>query len=229
MTAPEQTARELLLLRLLRDKVNDETEDRRAEVEGWSVGSKQVINLPNPDRPNRPHKVGEVRLDKGATVAVVRDRKAWEAWARENSPHNVVIQPAGYTVNDVPSTDEADALSAALKAAESQAARFAPDYPGAMWRALRDAGWTLSRAEELPERTVVLPAWETLVLNTSKEAGEPVTPDGQIPAGIEVSSAPGKAYITATKNPVLAAQFVAEMRDETALESRLGLAIEGDS
>lgn len=227
MTEPEQTARELLLLRLFKDRVTAETEARRAEVEQWSVGSKQVINLPNPDHPNRPLKVGEVRLDKGATVAVVRDRALWETWARENSPHNVVVQPAGYTVNDSPSLDEADALSAALKATEAQAGRFAPDYPGAMWRALRDAGWTLTRAEEQPERTVVMPAYETLVLNFSKEAGEPVTPDGLIPAGIEVTSAPGKAYITATKDPTLAAQFVAEMRDETAIESRLGLAIEG--
>ena len=227
MTEPEQIARELLLLRLLKERVNDETEDRRAEVEKWSVGSKQVINLPNPESPNRPLKVGEVRLDKGATVAVVRDRGLWETWARENSPHNVIVQPAGYLVNDVPSTDEAAALTAAMKAAESQAGRFAPDYPAAMWRALRDAGWTLTPAVEQRERTVVLPAYETYTLQLSKEAGEPVTPEGLIPAGIEVTSAPGKAYITATKDPTLAAQFVAEMRDETAIESRLGLAIEG--
>lgn len=229
MTDPERTARELLLLRLLRDRVGDETEDRRAEVEQWSVGSKQVINLPNPDNPNRPHKVGEVRLDKGATVAVVRDRPAWEAWARENSPHNVVVQPAGYLVSDVPTPDQSEALTAALKAAEGQAGRFSPDYPGAMWRALRDAGWTLSLAEEHPERTVVLPGYETGTLTLSKESGSPVTPEGLIPDGIDVTNAPGKAYITATKNPALAAAFVAEMRDETAIESRLGLAIEGTS
>jgi len=157
----------------------------------------------------------------------VRDRALWEAWARDNSPHNVIVQPSGYLVNDVPTTEEAEALATALKAAESQAARFAPDYPGAMWRALRDAGWTLTRAVEQPERTVVLPAYETYTLQLSKEAGEPVTPEGLIPAGIEVSIAAGKAYITATKDSTLAAQFVAEMRDESAIESRLGLAIEG--
>lgn len=227
MTAPEQVSRELLLLRLLQEKVNEATGERRAEVERWSQGSKIVINVDNPENPNRPYKVGEVRLDKGATVAVVRDRAAWETWAKQNAPHQVVTQPAHVPGDDIPTAEQAEALVAALKAAQEQGKRFAPDYPGAMLRALRAAGWTLMKLEQVPERTVVQPGYENATLRLSKEAGEPVTPEGLIPAGIEVTTAPGRAYITATKDSYVAERFVAEMRAEAEIEERLGLALDG--
>lgn len=218
MTSPTQdpatTARELVALTILKDAVAAAIEDRRRLVEQWEHGTKLTVTMPNAEVPAKPHRVGEVRLDGGQTVAVVADRAAWQAWVQAESPHNIGHTVEGRTAwrldedsraaltdtyVDVLSSEDHDPWSS------SPAERFL--------RALEDRGYTITPVVVTPAETFVREAYEQQVLKFSQEAGQPVTPDGEIPLGVEVTSnTTGRPYVKVEKDQQVRASWLETAR-----------------
>lgn len=220
-------AMETAALTMLADAVKAELDKRRAEVAEWPQGAREIVHLPNPDDPNLPVKVAEVRCDGGQKVAVVRDRAAWLAWCEHNSAHNVATTAGGRSAwkLDGPSAEAlVEAHNAATHAVAKDDPWTTPDpvtTAAAMLQALEAAGYTLDPVTVIEPETVVLAGWEDATLKASQAAGSPVCPDGQIPDGIHVDTSPGKPYVKVEKPPALRAQWIAHARATGAVPAAL--------
>ena len=54
------------------------------------------------------------------------------------------------------------------------------------------------------------------MLKASQKAAQPVTPQGEVPDGVEVTSRPGTLQVRTTKDPQVADAFIASVRAELA-------------
>jgi hypothetical protein len=84
----------------------------------------------------------------------------------------------------------------------------------------------LTPVRRVPERTVVQPGYLQAVLDLSKEQKEPCAPGGLIPDGVTVSIAPGKPYVSPTKDRALIEGFLSTLAD-LPLPEAAALALEG--
>lgn len=220
---PAAIARETIALTILRGRIDNRITDLRSEVADWTPGVIQPVTLPNPDNPRRPFKVGTVRCDQGRVAAKIDDAEAFEAWAREHSPQNVVIEAAHLSGSNVPPPGLLDDLQAAFQAALSAESGPFPIQPcEALWRALRKR-WTVERAEWVEERIYVQPGYVEAVLQLSKDAEEPCAPGGVIPAGVVVDTAPAHAYVQPTKDSAIADGFIDTLRRDQLAALAAGL------
>lgn len=223
---PDMIARELLALTMLGTRVKQRCDSLRAEVRDWSVGTKLVAELPNPDDPRVPYKVGEVRCDGGAVVPRVADQGAFEAWAQDNALDHVVIEKAHCTTAEAPPAYLAGLLGAVFAAAERRCTGpFAEDAASVIWDLLRTSGWTLAPVGRVPDRVYVQPGYVQAVMDMSKAQKEPCAPGGLIPDGVVVDIADPKPYVTATKDSALVEAFVATVA--LPLPEASALALEG--
>lgn len=201
-------AEELALLVVLRERVKV-AEDERRELIATTWAGGDVVNLELPtDNPARPLKVGTIRADGGQGTARITDPAAWIEWNRQHYPHNVIHQDAGMTswTLDDPSSD---AIALAVRAHE-QANGFGVNRVAEFLAVLEGAGYTLTKRQPIPERTVVQPSWEEAVLKLTQQEGTPLTAHGEVPEGVEFI-APSKVVrpvVTIGKNDDTRTRFV---------------------
>lgn len=218
---PQLVAREALALTMLKDAVVDAIDTRRAEITAtWTPGSKQAIVLPNDVNPAKPVKVGEVRCDNGAVTARVADDDAWTAWVAQHHPAEVIEQAPSTTGWALDDESRAAIDAAAEDWHSAQEGRldgfggFGSDPARAFLDVLEQAGYTLTPVERVPGRRQVARSFEDAVLKRSKEAETPVTPDGEVPDGIEVGTAVHKSVIVPSKDDALRERYIATIRRE---------------
>lgn len=227
MTAPEetpavhhgQTATELALLTILQARVKAEIDARRDTVATtWAGGTSIPLEIPNPDNPSRPIKVGTVRADGGQGAARIADPVAWQAWCVENYPHNVTHQRAGQTSWQLDAKSR-HALELAGERYLELASGFGADMQAAtsaMLDALEAEGYTLTKRTDIPERITVQESWEKVVLEATQKAGVPVAPNGDIPEGVEFvppEKAPVRPVVTIGKDENTRDAFVQVHRE----------------
>ncbi|HJQ00117.1 MAG TPA: hypothetical protein VJ851_00825 [Jatrophihabitans sp.] len=225
---PDETARRLLALTMLASVVKGKADELRDEIrQGWAVGEKIIATLPNPDDPQQPFKVGEVRCDSGAVVPAVSDPAAFEAWARSNARDHVVVEPARWPIPAKPSPDLQITLSKLFDTLQRRCVGpFAESPADVIYEALCSAGWLLTKVEMIPERTVVLPGYVQAVLDMSKAAKMPCAPGGLIPDGVTVRLEDPKPHVSPTRDAALVQAFVESLRD-LPLPAAAELALDG--
>lgn len=224
---PISVAQELGALTMLASRVKARADQLRLQVTDWSAGSKHVLTLPNPDVPDDPYKVGEVRCDGGAVTAAVTDPDAFLAWVRLNAPGEVIDQAEKRLAPDEPPLEVGLLLSEAFVQAKLRCAGpFAEPAADVIWTVLLEAGWTLAPVEVRKADTFVHPGYVNAVLELSKKAKEPCAPQGLIPGGVTVAIAPAKAYVKVTDDGALQEGFVATLRD-LPLAAAAALVLEG--
>lgn len=211
----KEVATDLALLTMLADRVKAAVEERRALIAStWADKDRVNLELPNPDNPSRPTKVGSVRADGGQGVARVSDPDAWVKWCTENVPHNVVRQEAG-KIGWQLDQESRIAIEESVDLAASGVG-FAWDYATEFLSALEARGYTLTRVHTVPAATIVRPVWETETLKLTQQAGQPVAPGGLIPDGVEFVPPPRtvKPVVTiSNKDEAVRDAFVAAHRD----------------
>lgn len=224
-----EVSRQLLALTILGGRIKERADDLRDEVSSWEAGTQNPLSLPDPGNPRRPYQVGVVRCDRGNTTAFVSDRAAFEAWTRENSSHNVVIEAEHENAPTEPGNQRhLDALETAFAEASRRAAGPFPEDPAeVLWRSLRAAGLQLVAVERVPERLYVQPGYEHEVLRLSKAEGEPMAPGGLIPAGVTVSAGDAKAVVVPVRDRAVQDGFLGTLGRQSLLVLA-GLA-EGDA
>lgn len=214
-----ELAEELALLTMLQDRVKAEIAARRETISAtWTGGMSVPVTLPNPDAPARPVKVATIRADGGGGLARISDRPAWEAWCRDNVRHNVTDQPAS-RLSWALEPRSRSAIAWALVAAGEESARgFSADPVAMFLEALEGEGYTLTRSDPIPARTVIAPAWETGTLEATQRTGMPCTPDGQIPDGVEFEAAavPVRPVVSVGKDEAVREQYVTAHRARLA-------------
>lgn len=224
---PITVAQELGALTMLAGRVKRRADQLRKQVTDWSAGSKHVLTLPNPDVPEDPYKVGEVRCDSGAATAAVTDPDAFLAWVRVNAPGEVIEQAEKRLAPDEPPVDVGLLLSHVFVKAKARCAGpFAESAADVIWTLLLQAGWTLAPVEVRKADTFVHPGYLNAVLELSRKAKEACAPQGLIPDGVTVSIAPSKAYVKVTDDGALQEGFVATLRD-LPLAAAAALVLEG--
>lgn len=223
---PVTVARELAALAMLSRRIRRRDGQLRKLVRDWSVGSKQVLTLPNPDQPADPYKVGEVRADSGS-VDVTFDEDAFLAWCLFNAAEHVIEQPAKRLAPDEPPTPLAVLLTEIHdKARLRSTGPFAEPIADVIWSLLLEAGWTLAPVTVRPAETIVHPGYINSVISLSKKAKEPCAPGGVIPDGVTVHIAPPKPYVWVTEDEALQDGYVAGVR-ELPLADAVALVLEG--
>jgi hypothetical protein len=176
-----------------------------------------VVNVPNPDNPDRPFKVGEVRLDGGRGVAKVTDADAWLSWCAEHAGTEVVSYLGGRTAFQLDHDSRRALMKAHLEAiSEAERRGFDADIPGAFLDGLERAGYTITPVVVTEPRNEVRPAWTDAVLKASQKAGTPVTPHGEIPDGIAVVESAATPYVRVERDEGRRGEFVASKRGRLA-------------
>jgi hypothetical protein len=214
----KEVATDLALLTMLADRVKAAVEERRALIAStWADKDRVNLELPNPDNPSRPIKVGSVRADGGQGVARVSDPDAWVKWCQQNVPHNVVRQEAGKIGWQLDEASAAALRNAAEVYVQTGRGFGRSDAAAETFlEALELQGYTLTRVHTVPAATIVRPVWETETLKLTQQAGEPVAPGGLIPDGVEFVPPPRtvKPVVTiSNKDEAVRDAFVAAHRD----------------
>lgn len=213
-----EIARRLVAVELLKVRVGEVGDGLRGQLGALEGGSKLTVTLPDPERPDKPIKCGQVSKAADTVTAVIGDRPAWEAWVRENYPHNVLTRP-GRTNKRGLVAESFNAMEEGLRAAidENQALSredpWSPPRRGAtlIMEALWAAGFTVVPIEAEDPKEEISGPWEVAVLECSREHGSPVAPDGAIPDGVRMGSNPGTLSVSKSilvNNPELAKRFM---------------------
>ncbi len=216
-------SRNLLALTIIAGRIKARADDLRELVASWEAGTKNPATLPDPGNPLRPYQVGEVRCDRGNTTAFVSDAPAFEAWVRENSPHNVVVEAEHDDAPTEPSPAVLEELQAAFDEATRRASGPFPEVAAeVLWRCLRAARLQLVPVEVVPERVYVQAGYVNAVLQLSKEERERAAPGGLIPAGVTVTAGDRKAVVVPVKDRAVQDGFLGTF-DRDALVELAGL------
>lgn len=216
-------SRELLALTIVGSRIKARADALREVVAGWEAGTKNPATLPDPGNPLRPYEVGEVRCDRGNTSAFISDQPAFEAWVRENSPHNVMVEAEHDNAPDRPDQATLAQLAAAFAEAARRAAGPFPEDPAeVLWRCLRTAGLHVVPVEVVPERVYVQAGYVNAVLQMSKDEREPAAPGGLIPAGVTVTAGDRKAVVVPVKDRAVQDGFLGTF-DRATLVALAGL------
>jgi hypothetical protein len=213
VTAPLTLEQQIVALAILEGRVKAVRETlRRQAAERLDAGAILPVNLPSDDS-TKPLVVGVLQRPKDSTTAGVADRAAWTDWVAAEHCTEVVETPPGRS--DVVLDD---ALVAALEGAYAHSKVDDPwTDPRESWRAFLDelnrSGWTLTPVVVTRGGREVRRSYEEAVLKASQKAGRPITPDGEEPPGIKVTSVPNAVRVTTTKDDALARRYINGLPD----------------
>jgi hypothetical protein len=138
---PAEVAHKLTALAMLSLAVDAQDKALRKHVRNWAVGTKIVLTLPNPDQPEVPYKVGEVRCDDGSVVPIISDADAFAQWVKENAREHAVVEPAHIDGPDTARADLAMVLDGVFEAATRRCTEpFAEHAATVIWDLVRTSG-----------------------------------------------------------------------------------------
>lgn len=199
-------ARELELLRMLKDHVDEEIDARRLRLQrNATVGWKHHAELPNPADPSKPLRAAETRIDNGHVTAKVTNPVTFLAWVRREFPGEVVTRES--SDNTAPAWRERDeAIGTAVYAATRASGPF-DDLVGMFLASLQAGGYTVAQLVTTTPEPEVHPQFEGKVLAVCKENGA-ANYQGLEVDGVTVTKEDPRVVVTPAKDKALVRRYV---------------------
>jgi hypothetical protein len=205
---PEALARELALLRMLRDHVDEEIDARRLRLaRNAEVGWKHRAELPNPADPAKPLAAATTRIDPGHVTAKVTNPVTFLAWVRREFPGEIVTrQPSSNRAPDGARLDIA--TDAAVRVSRGLGPFDSPTGP--LLRALEACGYTIAELVTTTPEPEVDPRFAEKVLAECK-ANKAANYQGVEVDGVTVTEEDPRVVVTPSKDTALVRQYVQRM------------------
>lgn len=226
----DPAARELLLLRVLQDRVAEERDARRLHMAKLGAGKSWQLAT------DAGEFAGEVRIDRGALTVRISDLSDFEAWVAQEHPGKMVTYPATSNAPTL-NTDLRDALAEAAHAYAEGLRTEGPfsDLPAeAFLTELHLHGYTFTKLETQKAYTAPAAEFTVQVLAAVKKAAEDAPPGKVTPIykgkevhGVSATRAPSVPKVEAVKDRAVLARFVRDRAADVAAIVNPPQAVEG--